>query len=117
MAHPLNPEWVKKMRKKFDSLNKDGEVNKNGVGTLDFEEMSGLLKKGNPKLSEAELKEIFDGADSNGNGVIEFTEFLWFLYGGGPGAGVGGGGGGGGGRGAAPRGAPAMQGQGTRAPG
>jgi len=79
--HPLNPEWCKKMRVKFDALNTDGVVNKNGIGTLDYEEMSKLLLKGNPNFSEAELKQIFDGADGNGNGVIEFTEFLWYLYG------------------------------------
>jgi hypothetical protein len=81
-AHPLNPEWSKKMRTKFDSLNIDGQVNKNGIGTLDFEEMKGLLLKGNPAMTDDELKSIFEGADTNGNGVIEFTEFLWFLYGG-----------------------------------
>lgn len=79
--HPLNPEWVKKMKTKFDALNTDGEVNKNGYGTLDFGEMSALLLKGNPNFSEAELRTIFDGADENGNGTIEFTEFLWYLYG------------------------------------
>mmetsp|Transcript_19603 Transcript_19603/g.35790 ORF Transcript_19603/g.35790 Transcript_19603/m.35790 type:complete len:137 (+) Transcript_19603:97-507(+) len=81
-AHPLNPEWVKKMRTKFDKLNTDGQVNKKGVGTLDFEEMSALLLRGNPKLTEEELRTIFDGADTNSNGTIDFNEFLWFLYGG-----------------------------------
>jgi hypothetical protein len=79
--HPLNPEWTRKMRAKFDALNTDGKTNKNGMGTLDKEEMSALLLKGNPSFTEDQLSSIFDGADSNGNGVIEFTEFLWFLYG------------------------------------
>lgn len=81
--HPLNPEWTRKMRVKFDALNTDGQVNKGGYGTLDFEEMSSLLLKGNPDMSDDELKLIFDSADSNGNVTIEFAEFLWFLYGGG----------------------------------
>lgn len=97
--HPLNPEWVKKMKTKFDRLNTDGAANKNGYGTLDFDEMSALLLKGNADLTDSELREVFDGADSNGNGVIEFTEFLWFLYGAPSSGGAGAGGGGGGGRG------------------
>jgi len=79
--HPLNPEWTRKMKVKFDKLNTDGQVNKNGYGTLDFEEMSALLLKGNPNFTEGELRTIFDGADANGSGTIDFTEFLWFLYG------------------------------------
>jgi hypothetical protein len=79
--HPLNPEWTRKMRQKFDALNTDGAVNKNGLGTLDYDEMSTLLLKGNPSMTQEEMKTVFDGADTNGNGVIEFSEFLWFLYG------------------------------------
>jgi len=79
--HPLNPEWTRKMRDKFDALNTDGKVNKGGFGTLDLEEMSALLLKGNKTLTPDELKNIFEGADTNKNGVIEFSEFLWFLYG------------------------------------
>lgn len=87
--HPLNPEWTRKMKAKFDALNTDGKVNKNGYGTLDFEEMSVLLKKGNPNFTEEELRTVFDGADTNGSGTIDFTEFLWFLYGSGGGGGKG----------------------------
>lgn len=82
MNHPLNPDWTKKMKTKFDALNTDGKTNSSGYGTLDFEEMSVLLRKGNPAMTDKELKLLFDAADSNGNGTIEFTEFLWFLYGG-----------------------------------
>jgi len=89
--HPLNPEWVRKMKDKFDKLNTDGKANKAGYGTLDFDEMSALLLKGNKDLKEDELRSIFAGADTNGNGSIEFTEFLWFLYGSGGGGGGGGG--------------------------
>merc|ERR1712232_549302 len=32
-------------------------------------------------MSDEECKLLFDAADTNHNGVIEFTEFLWFLYG------------------------------------
>merc|ERR1719453_2361930 len=49
------------MRKKFDALNKDGVTNKNGLGTLDFEEMSTLLKKGNPNYTEDEMRAVFNG--------------------------------------------------------
>lgn len=110
--HPLNPEWTRKMRAKFDALNTDGKVNKNGMGTLDFEELSALLLKGNPNFTDEELQKLFQGADSNGNGVIEFTEFLWFLYGQSSsmqGAGPKGK--------AAPGNVPKMEGQGSRAAG
>jgi len=87
--HPLNPEWQRKMRTKFDALNTDGKTNKNGVGTLDFDEMSALLRKGNPNFTDEQLQSLFEGADTNGNGVIDFSEFLWFLYGQSSGGGAG----------------------------
>ncbi len=43
------------MRVKFDKLNTDGKANKNGLGTLDLEEMSALLRKGNPNFTDEEL--------------------------------------------------------------
>lgn len=115
--HPLNPEWVRKMRTKFDGLNTDGVTNKNGLGTLDKEEMGALLRRGNPNFSDEEVDTLFAGADTNGNGVIEFSEFLWFLYGQQNKGGGGGGGparGGGGATNHAARTAPAAQ---RRAPG
>lgn len=80
--HPLNPEWTRKMRERFDRLNTDGKVNKAGLGSLDIEELSALLRKGNAALTDDECTTIFDGADTDKSGKIEFTEFLWFLYGG-----------------------------------
>mmetsp|Transcript_14712 Transcript_14712/g.26021 ORF Transcript_14712/g.26021 Transcript_14712/m.26021 type:complete len:243 (-) Transcript_14712:82-810(-) len=97
-AHPLNPEWTRKMKKKFDALNTDGAVNSKGYGTLDFDEMKSLLLRGNPDMTDDELTSLFEAADSNGNGTIEFTEFLWFLYGSPSKAGARGGGARGGGR-------------------
>lgn len=81
IEHPLNPEWTSKMKQQFDKLNADGKVNKNGYGTLDYEEMRVLLMMGNPNLTDQDMHDVFKGADTNGDHVIEFTEFLWYLYG------------------------------------
>jgi hypothetical protein len=74
-SHPWNRAWAEKMCKKFVMYNNDSD------GSLDFEEMSALLLKGNPNFTESEMRSIFDGADTSGDGKIQFFEFIWYLYG------------------------------------
>lgn len=63
------------MKKKFEALDKDGS------NTLDVKELGALLKKGNPAMTDAGIKKLYDSVDKNGDGVVDFDEFLDYLYG------------------------------------
>merc|ERR1712062_202839 len=71
---PISAEQKSKVRSKFATLNKDGDK------TLSFDEMKKLLRKGNPNMTDAELKLLFDGVDKNHDGKVDFDEFLKFLF-------------------------------------
>lgn len=71
-AAPMSEEDRLKMR--FRSLDVDGD------GTLTFDEMSSLLRRGDPNFTDEQLHTLFEGADQNGNGVIEFDEFVDFIH-------------------------------------
>ena len=81
---PLDPEKKQKLRSKFAAMNKDGDK------FLDFSEMSKLLRKGNPGMSDAELRSVYNSVDKNGDGKVSFDEFVEYLY---PGEGLSTGGG------------------------
>merc|ERR1711957_359008 len=55
-----------------------GDVN--GDGTLTFGEMSTLLRKGNPNMTDDELYTLFSHCDVDGSGCIEFSEFVDFIH-------------------------------------
>lgn len=52
-----------------------------GNHKLDFQEMSKLLRKGNPGLSDEELWRIFNAADVTNDGDLDFDEFLNYVFG------------------------------------
>jgi len=56
------------------------KFDKTGDRRLDFAEMSALLRKGNPSLSEKELWALFDGADRTNDGDVDFEEFVEFIF-------------------------------------
>jgi len=60
-------------------LAKFNELDKDGNGSLDFDELEGLLKKGNPTFTTAEVKQLYDACDTNHDGKIEFREFLAYI--------------------------------------
>merc|ERR1719362_2065110 len=62
------------LRSKFAKLNANGDK------YLSFEELSKLLKKGNPNMSYSELQMLFDGVDKNHDGKIDFDEFVDFIF-------------------------------------
>jgi len=64
---------VEKIKKQF----KDLDANKDG--TLDFNEMTKMMKALNSKLSEVQLQKLFCQADVNGNGTVELEEFIDFV--------------------------------------
>lgn len=69
----------KKADKEAMMLAKFNELDKNGDGCLDFSELEGLLKKGNPSFTTAEVRQLYDQCDLNHDGRIEFKEFLAYI--------------------------------------
>eukprot|EP00403_Amphidinium_massartii_P018497 CAMPEP_0178412644 /NCGR_PEP_ID=MMETSP0689_2-20121128/22120_1 /TAXON_ID=160604 /ORGANISM="Amphidinium massartii, Strain CS-259" /LENGTH=324 /DNA_ID=CAMNT_0020033895 /DNA_START=36 /DNA_END=1010 /DNA_ORIENTATION=+ len=65
---------MKEIRKKFKEMDKDGN------GKLDFKEFAGLLRKGNPNMSQRELRSLFNAVDKSHDGRIQFEEFLEFIF-------------------------------------
>lgn len=64
-----------KLKEKFNELDKDGD------GTLDFDELSGLLKKGNPNFKNNEIQKLYNKCDTNHDGRVSFDEFIAYIYG------------------------------------
>jgi Ca2+-binding EF-hand superfamily protein len=62
------------LQKKFKELDKDGS------NSLDMQELSALLKKGNPGMQNSEIEALYGACDRNGDGVIDFDEFLDYIY-------------------------------------
>lgn len=56
------------------------ELDKEGRGTLNFEELRTLLQKGNPKMTDDSIRAVFTATDTNGDDVIEFEEFVEFVF-------------------------------------
>lgn len=50
-----------------------------GNGKLDAQEMMAVLRKLNGDLGDAELQMLIQAADTNGDGIIEFEEFLSWI--------------------------------------
>mmetsp|Transcript_59060 Transcript_59060/g.175695 ORF Transcript_59060/g.175695 Transcript_59060/m.175695 type:complete len:213 (-) Transcript_59060:79-717(-) len=71
---PPSDMRVSQIKRRFKKL--DG----NRDGSLSFAEMSRLLRSGRSDLSDKELQLLFDNVDKNGNGRIEFGEFVDFVF-------------------------------------
>eukprot|EP00435_Cladocopium_sp_Y103_P058273 s593_g20.t1 len=56
-------------------------VDENSDGTLSRGEMTLLLRKGNPEITEEELELLFDTMDQDGNGSLDFSEFVDYITG------------------------------------
>jgi hypothetical protein len=65
---------MEKMKAKF------AELDANGDGSLDFNELKDLLKRGNPNFTDREVKQLYDGCDANHDGRVDFNEFLNYIY-------------------------------------
>jgi hypothetical protein len=75
----------------FQELGTDSEMNKIKVqevfeewdtdhnGSLSCEELSSVLKALNPTFTDKSCKLLFDAADTNGDGLVDFEEFLAFV--------------------------------------
>eukprot|EP00913_Durusdinium_trenchii_P007136 g6711.t1 len=51
-----------------------------GPRKLDFQELSALLKKGDPTLRESEVRRLFREIDQNQDGRIDFGEFCDYVF-------------------------------------
>lgn len=60
-------------REAFDSYDKDGG------GTIDFEELDALMQSCGQHLSKEELTEMIRVADADGSGDINFAEFVTLM--------------------------------------
>ncbi|CAJ1362562.1 unnamed protein product [Effrenium voratum] len=54
------------------------DLNKNG--TLDFQELCRLLRKGDPAVTDTEVHALFQALDANGDGSIGFQELSEYLH-------------------------------------
>ncbi|OIT18834.1 calcium-dependent protein kinase 33, partial [Nicotiana attenuata] len=70
IAENLSAEEIHGLKAMFHNIDTDNS------GTITYEELkSGLAKLGS-KLTEAEVKQLMEAADVDGNGSIDYTEFI-----------------------------------------
>lgn len=69
------PSKEERLKEKF------AELDENGDGTLDFDELKTLLQKGNPNFKNNEVMKLYKKCDSNNDGRVDFDEFLAYVYG------------------------------------
>lgn len=74
MLRSLKGKTCKAVKARF----KRGDVS--GDGKLDFQELSALLKKGDPTLRESEVRRLFREIDQNQDGRIDFGEFCDYVF-------------------------------------
>ncbi|KAK7613018.1 hypothetical protein IWX49DRAFT_51713 [Phyllosticta citricarpa] len=79
-------EFLKMMAAKSKSMDSEQELrqafavfDRDGTGTIDASELSHVLKSLGEKLSDAEIDEIIKQADLNGDGAIDYNEFVRFI--------------------------------------
>ncbi|KAL8112842.1 hypothetical protein AgCh_020229 [Apium graveolens] len=70
IAESLSEEEIKGLKSMFANMDTDNS------GTITYEELkSGLARLGS-KLSEVEVQQLMDAADVDGNGTIDYLEFI-----------------------------------------
>merc|ERR1712118_485484 len=70
MGNQLNEDQIKALRDTFMSLDSNGD------GKLTINEMKDGIKKAGLKEIPPDLQQIMEDVDSDGSGVIDYTEFL-----------------------------------------
>mmetsp|Transcript_74924 Transcript_74924/g.223255 ORF Transcript_74924/g.223255 Transcript_74924/m.223255 type:complete len:198 (+) Transcript_74924:60-653(+) len=74
VARPPIEQRKAKMKERFTKMDLSED------GRLDFDEMAGLLRKGNPGMSDIELWTLYHQIDKDSDGKISFDEFYDYLY-------------------------------------
>ncbi|KAF5734223.1 Calcium-dependent protein kinase 3 [Tripterygium wilfordii] len=70
IAENLSEEEIMGLKEMFKSMDTDNS------GTITFEELKAGLPKLGTKLSESEIRQLMDAADVDGNGNIDYVEFI-----------------------------------------
>ncbi|KAI4369662.1 hypothetical protein MLD38_018082 [Melastoma candidum] len=70
MAGALTEEQITELKEAFTLFDKDGD------GCITMEELATVLRSLDQNPTKKELQEMIDEVDSDGNGTIEFGEFL-----------------------------------------
>ena len=75
MAEDLNltPEQIAEFREAFNIFDKDGD------GRITAKELGTVMRSLGQNPSEAELQDMVNEVDLDGNGTIEFDEFLYMM--------------------------------------
>ncbi|KAL5578846.1 hypothetical protein UlMin_011288 [Ulmus minor] len=70
IANNLSEEEIKGLKTMFTNMDTDKS------GTITYEELKTGLARIGSQLSEAEVKQLMDAADVDGNGTIDYIEFI-----------------------------------------
>lgn len=70
IAENLSEEEIKGLKAMFTNMDTDKS------GTITYEELKTGMARLGSKLSEAEVKQLMDAADVDGNGTIDYIEFI-----------------------------------------
>ncbi|CAL5347269.1 unnamed protein product [Camellia sinensis] len=70
MANVLNADQIVEFQEAFSLFDKDGD------GCITVEELATVIRSLDQNPTEEELQDMISEVDSDGNGTIEFTEFL-----------------------------------------
>ncbi|XP_065044946.1 calcium-dependent protein kinase 2-like isoform X1 [Musa acuminata AAA Group] len=70
IAENLSEEEIKGLKQMFTNMDTDKS------GTITYDELKTGLARLGSKLSEAEIKQLMDAADVDGNGSIDYIEFI-----------------------------------------
>jgi len=66
----VNPKEFLSLRKEFN------KIDSNGSGTIEIDELRQAVRKCHKELTDAELENILKEVDVNGNGIINYHEFI-----------------------------------------
>jgi len=73
MSDHLTPEQIAEFKEAFSLFDKDGD------GTITTKELGTVMRSLGQNPTEAELQDMINEVDSNGNGQIDFPEFLTMM--------------------------------------
>ncbi|KAL5676974.1 hypothetical protein ACJX0J_013105, partial [Zea mays] len=70
IAGCLSEEEITGLKEMFKNIDKDNS------GTITLDELKHGLAKHGPKLSDSEMEKLMEAADADGNGLIDYDEFV-----------------------------------------